>query len=65
MSDKTPQQKAQQKYEGKRKGKPRYSGYLTESEKEQFNQTVERGGFKSEKEMIISAVKLLHKKVSK
>lgn len=65
MTDNSAQQRAHQKYEKKRQGKPRFSGYLTEEQKKMFTDTVKLGDYSSEKEMLISAVEELHKKLSK
>ncbi|USD59079.1 hypothetical protein J4N45_11105 [Vibrio sp. SCSIO 43140] len=65
MTDKTPQQKAHEKYEKKRKGKPRFGGYITEKEKKKFTDTVNLGDFDSEKEMVLAAVNELYEKLSK
>lgn len=65
MASKEAQKRAHEAYELKRKGKPRYSGYLTAQEKEKFIDTVNLGNYSSEKEMLLAAVDLLHKKLSK
>lgn len=64
MTSKNAQQRAHEAYELKRKGKPRYSGYLTEEEKQKFTETVKLGSYSSEKEMLLAAVELLYKKLS-
>lgn len=64
MGEPTAQEKAHQKYEMKRKGKPRYSGYLTSDQKAMFTTVTQLGGYDSEKDMIIAAVTQLHKKLS-
>ena len=65
MTEKTAQQKAHEKYEQKRQGKPRYSGYLTDKQKALFTDTVMLGGYTNEKEMLLTAVAELHKKLAK
>ena len=65
MTDKSAQKRAHEAYELKRKGKPRYSGYLDEKQKQRFTDTVKLGGYSSEKEMLLEAVELLYKKLSK
>lgn len=65
MATKEAQKRAHETYELKRKGKPRYSGYLTKEEKQKFTDTVSLGGYSSEKEMLLAAVDSLYKKLSK
>lgn len=65
MNEQTPQQKAHAKYEEKRKGKPRFGGYLTEDEKRMFVEALKLSSYSNEKEMIISLVAKLHKELTK
>jgi hypothetical protein len=65
MTTRSPEQAAKQKYEEKRKGTPRFGGYLTTAEKKIFSEAKKLGGFDSEKDMVIEAVQQLHKKLSR
>lgn len=65
MTEKSASQRAKARYEMKRKGKPRFGGYLTDEEKKLFTDTVALSPYETEKEMVIAAVAELHQKLNK